>query len=312
VADASIDVQQHFAPPSLRAFLQEIDPSGAHLALASAANLADRLVEMDEIGMTSAVVSIPKLGSYSHDGLAKTAELVRRCNDELLEAAAAHPGRFAVWMALPFPSVDACIEELDRLSDESLVRGVILFAASEHWQVDDPSFEPIYAAIATRGLPAMLHPADDSVTRLPMFEGWLLSASIGSMLESSVAGARFILSGMFDRVPDLTMVIPHLGGFLPYLEQRIADQSRSGDAEHDVLHYLRRNCITDTCSFHPPALTCAAETFTTARMMLGSDYPFRGSLARAVDDVALGPLPADSVPGVLAGNAARLGLGFVA
>jgi aminocarboxymuconate-semialdehyde decarboxylase len=306
----SIDVQQHFAPPSLRTFLAEIDPSTAHLALAAAANLGDRLVEMDEIEMVSAVISIPKLGSYSYDDVAKTIELVRRCNDEILEAATEHPQRFAVWMALPFPSVSACIEELERLSGEPLVRGVILFAASEHWQVDDPTFEPVYAAIADRDLVAMLHPADDAVTRLPQFNGWLLSASLGSMIESSVAGTRFILSGMFDRVPNLTMMIPHLGGFIPYLYQRIADQSRSGDAEHEFLYYLQNRCFTDTCSFYPPALTCAVETFTADRMTLGSDFPFRGALARAVDDVAGGPLPADAVARVLSETASALGLGF--
>jgi hypothetical protein len=110
-----------------------------------------------------------------------------------------------------------------------------------------------------------------------------------------------------DRVPDLTLIIPHLGGVLPYVIGRLADQA-GGAAERDILSYLSNRCFVDSCSHHHPALMCAAETLSPDRILLGSDYPARGSLARAVADIEGSSLDAANRRAILGGNAERLGL----
>jgi aminocarboxymuconate-semialdehyde decarboxylase len=82
----------------------------------------------------------------------------------------------------------------------------------------------------------------------------------------------------------MDVVVPHLGGTLPYLLRRIEDFGR-GKAQHDLTHYLRTRMYLDTCSYHPPAMRCAVDTVGDERLVLGSDYPFRGSAGRAVQDV---------------------------
>jgi len=101
-------------------------------------------------------------------------------------------------------------------------------------------------------------------------------------------------------------VVPHPGGFLPYVVQRMADFGR-GDAEHDLEHYLRTRVHLDTCSYHPPAMRCAVDTVGADRLVLGSDYPFRGPQQRAVDDVR-GFFAADpqTTAAVLGATAVRL------
>jgi predicted TIM-barrel fold metal-dependent hydrolase len=115
-----------------------------------------------------------------------------------------------------------------------------------------------------------------------------------------------MLSGVLDRIPGLTLVIPHLGGVLPYLAQRLVDQSGPADAEHDLLYYLRERAYLDTCSFHQPALACAQSTVGTGRLVLGSDYPFRGPIARCVDDIAGLRLAAPEQAAIMHGNARQL------
>lgn len=94
-----------------------------------------------------------------------------------------------------------------------------------------------------------------------------------------------MLSGTLDEHPGLDLVIPHLGGVLPYLAQRLIDQSDRGAARHDIPTYLRNRTYLDTCSFHQPALRCALDTVGPSRLVLGSDYPFRGPVERALADV---------------------------
>jgi aminocarboxymuconate-semialdehyde decarboxylase len=115
---------------------------------------------------------------------------------------------------------------------------------------------------------------------------------------------RLIFSGMLDRVPDLDVIVPHLGGTLPYLTQRFVDMGH-GDAELDVAHYLRHRLWLDTCSYHPPAFRCAVDTAGADRIVLGTDFPFRGSLQRAVDDVVANAPGPDARAAILGGTASR-------
>jgi predicted TIM-barrel fold metal-dependent hydrolase len=104
------------------------------------------------------------------------------------------------------------------------------------------------------------------------------------MMSSSLSIARMVLSGVLDRVPDLDLIVPHLGGALPYLARRF-DDFGGGVAEHKLSHYLQNRLYVDTCSFHAPALRCAIDTMGVERIVMGSDYPWRGPLQRLLDDV---------------------------
>ncbi|HUB76687.1 MAG TPA: amidohydrolase family protein, partial [Solirubrobacteraceae bacterium] len=198
--------------------------------------------------------------------------------------------------------------ELERLSGERLVRGVIAHAASDLWTLDEPELEPVFERIAAAGYPVLLHPSAEGVHRHRVFSRWNLEPGIAAMVETTAIAARLMLSGMLDRVPELVLIIPHLGGALPYLAGRVTDTSGSGDAEHDVRWYLRHRCRLGTCSFHHPALNAAVETVGAENVMLGTDYPYRGTLQRAVDDIHDSALGAAEQEGVLGGNARRLGL----
>ena len=176
-----------------------------------------------------------------------------------------------------------------------------IFAASQPWTIADDELEPVYAALADRRFPMLVHPARE---QLPAAQrDWGLDACLAAPVNSSLGALRLILSGMLDRVPALTPIVPHLGGVLPFLAQRLDDQAH-GANQHPPSHYLRTRLLYDTYSFHPPALRATAETAGTDRLLLGSDYPFRGPLGRPVRDIITN-LPAAEHRAVLAGNAVR-------
>ena len=304
----AIDVQQHFAPPSLVDVLEEMRPGSAAFLSKGTTKLEPRIEEMDQAGIEIGLLSLSELGQYRTDSRDADAELARRYNDETLAAANEHSSRFRMVLTLPFPHADACVAEFERLKDEPLVKGVIAFAATEHYTLDDPALDSVYDAIAKAGMPLFLHPAFDQLPTLPLFGDWRLAQVMPPMIESSTTAARMMLSGVLDRTPALTLVIPHLGGFLPYIAQRLVDLSGEGDAEHDIPYYLKNRCIFDSCNFHQPALDLATQMVTAERIMLASDYPFRGSVQRAVDDVATSSLSDTEQAAVMRGNAERLGL----
>jgi predicted TIM-barrel fold metal-dependent hydrolase len=323
----SIDIESHYVPAVLlegyrnappgsngaaliaRAAAQAANPTDANRRFAMISELEPRIAEMDEAGVELTLLSVAALPDYPADAECEqqVADLISACNDALLAAAATYPGRFAVMASLPFPYADRCVAELERLDGEELVKAVIAHAATDNYTLEIDALEPVYRAVAGAGLPLFLHPAGQSIQRQPMFDRWTLNGSIAAMVETTTAAARLMLSGMLDRVADLVLIVPHLGGTMPYLVGRFGDQSGSGDAEHDVAFYLEHRVRLGTCSFHQPALQCAAATVGADKIILATDFPYRGTLMRSVDHILESSLSREDQLAILSGNATRLG-----
>jgi aminocarboxymuconate-semialdehyde decarboxylase len=78
----------------------------------------------------------------------------------------------------------------------------------------------------------------------------------------------------------MKVIVPHLGGTLPFLMQRLDDQAnrqrRMGEpiAIQEDPSALVRKLWFDTVNSYPPALRCSCEAFGFDRIMLGTDFPY--------------------------------------
>jgi aminocarboxymuconate-semialdehyde decarboxylase len=302
-----IDTQHHLVPPGYHAALREAAAGDGHVAEANAfvlslddrhpcRRLDGRLAELDAAGVDVAVLSVPPPPAMPADRGAAAAA-VTTANEELIEACATAPDRYVALAGLPLPHVDAALAELDRLAARRAVRGLSI--GVDLAQAPDPvALEPVLARASELDYPVVIHPASWAAPGSPFAEHNLFSA-LEHPLATSLLATRLVLSGVLDRLPELVLVVPHLGGVLPYLAQRLQDSTRSGLAAHPIEHYLRTRLLYDTCSFHLPALRCAIDTVGAERIVLGSDYPFRGALRRCVDDVAAAGLDAADEAAIL-------------
>jgi aminocarboxymuconate-semialdehyde decarboxylase len=185
--------------------------------------------------------------------------------------------------------------------------GAILHCQVAAWTPDREELQPVFERLAALERPVALHPAIFQFGPAEVFEDWMLWASIAPMFETSITAARIIYSGLLDRVPELVVVVPHLGGVLPFLTQRLADLSKTGAAEHDALWYMQNRLLFDSCNLFGPALDLTAATVGADRIMFGSDYPARGSVKRNVDHIRESSLGDDAKQAILAGTAERYG-----
>lgn len=264
-------------------------------------DLDNRVAGMDEAGLDVMVISMTPPGAALVPQ-ERAAALAASLNDGLLEGAGRFPGRFLVLAGLPFPHVEESVAELERLAPNPLVRGALIDVHTTGFTIDEPRFDPIYRKLAELQMPAVLHPA---FTPPPEWLDFGIASSLGAMVSTSLTGLRVILSGLLDRLPDLDLVLPHLGGTLPYLTQRVIDLNGNGDAEHDILYYLRNRIWTDTCNYWHPALRCAIDTFGPERIMLGSDYPIRGPVSVVIQDILTAGLEDTTRDAILGGTADR-------
>jgi aminocarboxymuconate-semialdehyde decarboxylase len=141
----------------------------------------------------------------------------------------------------------------------------------------DPAFAKIWKAIDDAKLPVLIHPtAPPGVAEMEM-QQFQLVASIGFTTDTTLAVARMIYDGFFDRFQKLKIIASHGGGTLPYLIGRM-DQCyehipacRTRTAEKPSLH--ARRIYADSVVFTDEALAMAVNVFGSGNVLYGSDYP---------------------------------------
>jgi aminocarboxymuconate-semialdehyde decarboxylase len=111
---------------------------------------------------------------------------------------------------------------------------------------------------------------------------------LGWPFETSVAMARMVFSGLFDKLPKLRIITHHCGGMLPFFAGRAETLwaqlgSRSTDAEESqVLSRLQKKPIEYFKMFYGDTvlggaaapLACGIAFFGADRVVFASDCPF--------------------------------------
>jgi predicted TIM-barrel fold metal-dependent hydrolase len=219
-------------------------------------------------------------------------ELARAGNDGLAELVARHPDRFPAFAAgLPMSDPDAALLELHRAVKELGARGVQIFSNAAGKPLDAPEFAPLFEAMAEYDLPILLHPArgasfpDYSSEDRSKYEIWW---AFGWPYETSVAMARIVFAGLFDRHPRLKIITHHMGAMVPYFAGRVGpgwDQLGTRTSDEDYTELLRKlkgrpldyfhKFYADTALFGEyEATRCGLAFFGADRVLFASDAPF--------------------------------------
>ena len=270
-------------------------------------NLETRLHEMDKYRITMQVLSVPFHGALVQEK-GPALDLTQLANEVLVQAARKYPNQFRVLIALPLQFPELAVEELDRFAGEATVVGVALMGSAGGRPLNDPAFMPVYAELERRNLPFLLHPI--SPPGLDCMLELNLANVVGFMFETTLAAARLVFAGVFERCPGLQMIIPHLGGLAPYLMGRLqwgyerfpacnANLSAPPEAYFKRFYY-------DTVCRNVPALRMALSMFGTEHVLFGTDIPFREDIELQLKDLEDLNLSDTDRQAIDASNAARL------
>jgi predicted TIM-barrel fold metal-dependent hydrolase len=247
---------------------------------------------MDEFGDYRQIISMasPPIESYARPEAA--VELARIVNDEMAELVSRHRDRFPGFAAsLPMNAPEAAERELHRAIRDLGARGVQVFSNAAGKPLDREEFRFLFDAMAAYDLPIWLHPArganfpDYATEDRSLYEIWW---TFGWPYETSVAMARLVFAGVFDRHPGIKILTHHMGAMIPYFEGRVGhgwDQLGRRTSGEDYAS-LRRSMkmrpldyfhlfYADTALFGSLAATrCGLDFFGADRVLFASDTPF--------------------------------------
>jgi aminocarboxymuconate-semialdehyde decarboxylase len=234
-----------------------------------------RIRTMNDVGVDLGIVSLTCPNCY-WGGPVVSLEAARIMNEDMAAARTAHPDRLRWFASLPWQYPERAVQELERAIAAG-ASGVMVLANIDGRPLTDPAFASIWSAIDAKSLPVLVHPtAPPGVDAMDMVR-FQLTASIGFTFDTSLAIARMIYDGFFDRYGKLRIIASHGGGALPYLVSRMDQCYDNIPACREKIslrpsEYVPR-ILADAVVFAPEVLDLCLTVFGADNVLYGSDYP---------------------------------------
>ena len=241
----------------------------------------ERIAKMDEAGIDLFVLSHTSPGVQAEKDANLAVQRAREANDYVQGLINKHPDRYRGFAHLAMQNVQAARDELQRCVEELGFVGAMINGNTSGVYLDDRCYEPFWERVVTLGVPVYILPAN------PHVQPWVIrdypvvqGALWGWSTDNSSHFLRLLFSGLFDRFPELTIILGHMGETLPYFLWRIDSRyattnNECGLKKKNPSDYFRSNLIiTTTGVCQDSALQCAITEMGTDRVLFSVDYPY--------------------------------------
>jgi predicted TIM-barrel fold metal-dependent hydrolase len=278
-----------------------------------------RIAAMDAAGLDVQVISLTTPGLQSLPA-AEADALAVATNDQIAALVAAEPDRFQGFATLATPVPAAAAAELERAVRSLGLQGAMVFGRTGERNLDHADNWPLLEAAAALRAPLYIHPqVPQAPVREAIYSGFgsaidqaFASFGIGWHYESGVQFLRLCLAGVFDRFPDLQVILGHWGEVVLFYLERADGLAAQAGLQRSFSEYARDNAyVTAGGIYSERYLRWAAEVVGIERVMFATDYPYRpgpdGGVAAFLEGTGLSTA---EVEAVASGNWERLVAGI--
>lgn len=320
-----IDVHNHFYPPeyldALRSGHSVVKvttgprgdphihyPGDYNVAVAGHRDIAYRQGVLEKEGVDTQVMTLTTPGTHveSPEYAWKLASLV---NDAFARVISERGPRFAALATLPLNDPKASVKELRRAMEELRLPGAMLFSNVNGVALADQRYWPLYELANEKEAVLHIHPT--SPVGVEAMEAFWLMPLVGFLMDTTLAAAHLVFSGVPERFPRIRWVLGHLGGAIPYLAERLDRGYRAfsecrANIKRPPSEYLK-TWYYDTVNFDQNALELAIRFAGADHILAGSDYPHQiGSIPSMLSSLQGLSVSDSDKNKILGGNAARV------
>jgi aminocarboxymuconate-semialdehyde decarboxylase len=271
-------------------------------------DLERRLQDMAASKVDMQVLSVcPQTFLYAQPP-AVAAAFARVQNEQLAKLVKTHPGRFLAIATVPLQAPKLAADELRHAMRVLGLRGMQIGSNIAGRNLDDPELEPVWATAAELGAFILLHPIN--VAGMDRLGSYYLNNLIGNPLDTTIAAACLVFSGVLERHPSLKICLSHGGGFVPYQAGRFLHGWQVRTEPKKKLPRPPTDSLArfyfDTIVHSKDVLEFLVGNAGADRVLLGSDYPFDMGMPDGVLQVRSLPVPAADQTAILGGRAREL------
>jgi len=273
-----------------------------------------RLREMDENEVEIQILSHGYPAAQGILGADEAVNKAKTMNDGMAEIIRRYPTRFRGFATLPFQNPEAAADELERSVKELGLLGALINGHTNGEYLDADKFRVVWARAAALGVPIYLHPFDVMPDQIKVYDDYrgLVGVAWSWNVEIATHVMRIIYSGLFEEIPDATLMIGHMGEMLPYMLARIDEgyeQTGGSDTwkiSKEPSYYYKNNIFISTSGlWNPETLTCAISAVGEDRIMFAVDYPFVET-CRSVEQIENTPISQETKEKIYYKNAQKL------
>lgn len=243
----------------------------------------ERLQFMDETGLDVQVLSLTTPGLQNLDGPTSIA-LAQRSNHLVAAAVARHPERFQGFAALPTPAPHEAPRELERCVRELGLKGAMLHGRTRDKNLDHQDFWPLFERAEQLRVPLFIHPQiPQRAVQDALYSGFsgpvdlaFSTFGLGWHYEAGIQFVRLVLAGVFDRFPDLQIILGHWGEVVLFYLERLAALDRVAKLKRPVTVAMRQNLyVTASGMFSRGYPERTLEIVGIDRILFSTDFPYQ-------------------------------------
>ncbi|MBC9727385.1 amidohydrolase family protein [Streptomyces sp. TRM68367] len=248
---------------------------------------------MDKAGISTSVMTVAMLGRLRERAeRQESARVALRAAADVVES---HPARFGFFTPVFLDDLELSLWSLRYGLDELGAVGVSTRTSMDGVHLGDDAHDRLLAELNDRSAVISTHPMDVPVGNgggagLPGMPPFVCDF----LMDTTRAAVNLIRNGVLDRYPNLTFILPHGGGFLPYIATRLELFGRhlTPDIEPGrVQDYLHRFCFDTAGPMSPSATPTLLATVDPGRILFGTDWP--PTPAQVVTDIVAPALDND-------------------
>ena len=213
--------------------------------------------------------------------------ICRQANDITKRHMEEYPERFLGFATLPMADPKAAADELERCVKALGFCGTMLAGRYKGRFYNEAEFFPVFEKAAELDVPVYFHPAlipmevqetyymSDSYSYIVGSE--LASAGYGWHSEVGIQIVRMILSGIFDKLPNLKFISGHWGETIPSFLDRmdtILDQEITGLKKKVSEYYKEHIYITPSGILSYDQMEYMVKLMGADHVMYAVDYPY--------------------------------------
>jgi len=274
-----IDVHSHFILDSYIEGLanQNIDPFQEDGFPTPTWSVGAHLNYMQEANIEKSILSLST--PHIHHGDANAAaKLARQLNEEIADICSYHPKQLSFAACLPLPDVDASLEEIAYAYDHLGAVGVKVASNNNGVYLGDTSLDPVFEELNKRHAVITIHPSKPkqvpehvfTAGPTPLFE---------YLGDTTRAVLNMIVNGTLEKYPDIKVVVPHSGSFLPLVIHRLIGISEVLIPQKvmepvNVKENFQKLYFDVAGDALPVALDALLKVADPSHIMYGSDFPY--------------------------------------
>ena len=247
-----------------------------------------RLPFMDNAGVDIQVLSYVNLNTSGLENDERN-KLCHEANEFLKEQVDKYPDRFAAFACLPLWDVEESCKELEKCVKDYGFKGALVQGKFDGHFLDEKQFFPIFEKSAELDVPIHFHPS------MPVQEiqnyyyksndgSWsdevaneFGSTAIGWHLDIGLQVIRMILTGIFDKLPNLKFITGHWGeGMIEMLDRMdyMMPKSMTGLNKNISEYYKEHMYVTPSGIESPINLEAVTKYMGADHIIWAADYPY--------------------------------------